>query len=1024
MPRSLPLALIFVTLLTLPKVFAQTPQINAGGVVNAASFGQVLSVDRNLAPGVIFSVFGTSLTDGTSAEATSTPLPTRLAGARVLVNGTPVSLFFASPLQINAQFPVDETGLASVQVEVQGPTGTLTSTAVSVAVASVSPGIFTWNQNGSGPGAILRNSDFTKICPNGRTDCPPNLAGLGEVIAIYMTGLGAVDGPWASGQVAEVASPTLETLIVAIGGKEAPVLFSGLAAGFVGLYQVNVAVPRGISLTDSVSLQVGIGKKRLVFCPVPRTDCTTVMTPEQAGIGEDWQIFCPSEIPSGSLRCSALPPGEVDLSKAQLLPAGFVYRPPASNAVTIATANFPRSIQAGGGPVGGFITSMAIDPANSATVYAGTDGGGIFKSTDGGQSWAAANSGLTDSDVNVVAIAPSSPGTLYTGTAGSGVFKSTDGGQSWTPVNTGITYRSIRALAVHPADSRTIYAGSSFLFKSINGGQSWETVNCDVLPSRCSSIRSLAIDPTGTLYVGTASSGIFRSTDGGRTWRDVGFRSLTGFGGTPSGLSMGSNTTGSIHALVIDPANPATIYAASDGGALKSTNSGQSWTVITCIGRNFGNGFCDFWTLSLALAPSNTATLFVGTLFGVDKTTDGGGSWVAVNSGIREVTPQALVQALAVDPNNPSVVYAGSWTGTGIFKTTNGGQSWTISNSGLAAADTPSLAIDPVNPTTVYAGVVGRGIFKSTTGGQNWTTSNSEVLLAGGLAIDPTNSAIVYACCNPFFGFFDNSFGSGSLYKTTDGGQNWVGLNGGGTRLVIDPANPGTLYGGSWGFVGSSSVGGTLSKSTDGGQTWTSLTANLPGGSFSSFGLAIYDLTIDPLNTSTLYAATSSGILKTTDGGASWTTVNTGLPKGVVQTPNISSSGTRLSPLAPTDPVQALAIDPANPATVYAGTPRGVFKSTNGGHNWSNAGLTTQSVYTFIISPANPSTIYAGTQDGGVFKSTDGGQNWSSSGFPTAPVQALAIDPNNPSTLYAATFGGGVFKSTDGGQSWPPTGVD
>ena len=642
--RSILLVLIFVILLALPKVFAQMPQINAGGIVNAASFGQVISADRTLAPGVIFSIFGTSLTDGTTAAATSTPLPSRLAGARVLVNGAPAPLFFASPLQINAQFPVDVTGLASVQVEVQTASGTVTSEPASVAVGSASPGIFTWDQNGQGPGAILRNSDFSKICPNGRTDCPPNLAGLGEVIAIYMTGLGAVDGPWASGQVAEGSSPTLETPIVTIGGREAPVLFSGLAAGFVGLYQVNVAVPRGISLTDSVTLQVGIGKERFVFCPVGSSDCQILADPyAAAGIGEDWQIFCPPGSASRSSRCSALPPGEIDLSKAQLLPQGFSFKPPTGNTVTIATANFPRLIEAGGGPTGGSITSIAVDPANSSTVYAGTDGGGIFKSSDGGQSWAAANSGLTDPDLNVVAIAPSSPETLYVGTDGSGVFKSTDGGQTWSAINTGVTYRDIRALAVHPANSNIIYAGGTFLFKSINGGESWQTVNCDLPPLRCSSIRSLAIAPTNpeTVYVGAASFGILRSTDGGQTWTDVGRSSLTGIGGFPTGLSMGSSTTGSIHALVIDPANPATVYAASDGGVLKTTNGGQSWTVITCFGRAFGNGFCDPATLSLALAPSNPATLYMGTSFlGVYKTTNGGGSWTAVNSGIQEVHAQ------------------------------------------------------------------------------------------------------------------------------------------------------------------------------------------------------------------------------------------------------------------------------------------------------------------------------------------------------------------------------------------------
>jgi len=994
--------------------------------VNAASLGEVSSEDRNLAPGVIFSIFGTSLTDGTTAEATRSPLPTRLAGARVLVNGTPAPLFFASPLQINAQFPVEEvTGPASVEVEVNTPSGTVTSEPTTVAVGSASPGIFTWDLNGKGPGAILRNSDFGAICPQGRTDCPPNFAGLGEVIAIYMTGLGAVDGPWASGQVDEVALPTRETPVVTIGGKEAPVLFSGLAAGeapvllsglsagSVGLYQVNVALPRGISLTDSVSLQVGLGKERFVFCPSGSTECS-VLSPEAVGVGEDWQIFCPPGIPSGTSSCSALPPGEVDTSQAILLPQGVTFRPPTSNTVTIATSKFPRSIQAGGDPVGGIITSIAIDPRNSSTVYAGTDGGGIFQSTDGGRSWTAANSGLTDSGVNVVAVAPSSPETLYAGTDGSGVFKSTDGGQAWSPVNTGITYRSIRALAIHPVDSGTVYAGTSRLFKSTNGGESWQEVSgCDRF-GRCSGIRSLAIDPTGTLFVGTASRGVFISGDGGQTWSDIN----EGFCPTVvSGCFEVGRDTGPIH----DLAMAGGVYAATDVGVLRFV--GLGWILTSCLGPILDQrGLCGVQYQSLAIDPSDPAIVYAGTQSGVHKTTDGGNSWASVSSGIQEVTPQALIQALAVDPNNPSIVYAGSGTDTGVFQTTNGGDSWSVINSGLTAADAPSLAIDPVNSDTVYAGVIGRGIFKSSTGGQNWTNVNSEVLLAGGIAIDPTNSAILYACCNPFFGpFFGMDFGSGNFYRTTDGGQNWVGFSGGGTRLVIDPTNPATLYGGSLGFVGSSSVGGALSKSTDGGQNWTSLTESLPGYLFG-LGLAIYDLAIDPLNTSTLYAATSTGVVKTTDGGSTWTTINSGLPKGVIQTPAFSRQGQPLFPLAPTEPVQALAIDPVNPDTLYGGTTRGVFKTTNGGLSWTGSGLITQSVYTLAIDPANSSTIYVGTQDGGVFKSTDGGQSWSSSGSPSAPVQALAIDPINPSTIYAATSGGGVFKSTDGGESWQPVG--
>ncbi len=137
------------------------------------------------------------------------------------------------------------------------------------------------------------------------------------------------------------------------------------------------------------------------------------------------------------------------------------------------------------------------------------------------------------------------------------------------------------------------------------------------------------------------------------------------------------------------------------------------------------------------------------------------------------------------------------------------------------------------------------------------------------------------------------------------------------------------------------------------------------------------------------------------------------------------------TPLGPDDgPINALAIDPITPTTLYAGSfVSGVFKSTDGGQHWTE--LIRLCVFALAIDPATPTTLYAGTC-GGVFKSTDAGGSWSAArtGLPSAGVLALAIDPSTPTTLYAGT-GLGVFKSTDAGGSWsaartglPLTGVD
>jgi hypothetical protein len=124
-------------------------------------------------------------------------------------------------------------------------------------------------------------------------------------------------------------------------------------------------------------------------------------------------------------------------------------------------------------------------------------------------------------------------------------------------------------------------------------------------------------------------------------------------------------------------------------------------------------------------------------------------------------------------------------------------------------------------------------------------------------------------------------------------------------------------------------------------------------------------------------------------------------------------------------PVWALAINPQTPDTLYAGTYGGVFKSTNGGTNWTatNTGLTITYVRALAINPQTPDTLYAGTDGGGVFKSTNGGTNWTAvnTGLATdTVVLALAINPQTPDTLYAGTWGEGVFKSTDGGANWTP----
>ena len=167
--------------------------------------------------------------------------------------------------------------------------------------------------------------------------------------------------------------------------------------------------------------------------------------------------------------------------------------------------------------------------------------------------------------------------------------------------------------------------------------------------------------------------------------------------------------------------------------------------------------------------------------------------------------------------------------------------------------------------------------------------------------------------------------------------------------------------------------------------------------SHGPYGGWVSAIAIDPQTPTTLYAGTGVGIFKSSNGGANWTAINSGLPT------NVS--------------VNTLAIDPQTPATLYAGTFTGVFKSTNGGGSWSpaNTGLSNTYVYTLAIDPQAPATLYAGTWGGGVFKSSDGSGSWSAvnTGLTNTMVYTLAIDPQNLSNIYAGTAGGGVFASSE-----------
>lgn len=310
------------------------------------------------------------------------------------------------------------------------------------------------------------------------------------------------------------------------------------------------------------------------------------------------------------------------------------------------------------------IRTLVIDPAAPATLYAGTRIKGVFKSSNGGETWHAINAGLSNTTVQILAIDPLTPTTLYAGTWGGGVFKSSNGGETWSAINTGLSDAMfIDNLIIASQTPSTLYlsAGSGGVFKSTNGGEIWSAAQTRTTqPS--SNILTLVNDPvTDTiLYAGTQSDGIFKSTNGGEDWSTMKMK-YRGLGDLR------------VQTLAIDPQTPTTLYAGTAAdGAFKNTDSGESWyTINTGMPIHFN-------IRTLAIDPITPTTLYAGTNAGIFKSLDGGKHWNAINAGLTS----SSVKILVIDPQVPTILYAGIYSG-GVFKSTDGGQKWRAVNTGL-----------------------------------------------------------------------------------------------------------------------------------------------------------------------------------------------------------------------------------------------------------------------------------------------------------------------------------------------------
>jgi photosystem II stability/assembly factor-like uncharacterized protein len=635
------------------------------------------------------------------------------------------------------------------------------------------------------------------------------------------------------------------------------------------------------------------------------------------------------------------------------------------------------------------VSSLAVDPQNSRTLYAWT-AVGVFKSLDQGASWS--NSGLMGFVVGTLGIDPQDSNTIYAVTQGHpnqdtvtmNVFRSTNGGGSWNEADSGLAGICCgNALAMDPINRGTVYVVTedSGVWKTTDGGDNWQRAGAG-LPDTFV-VYSWAIDPQspGTLYAAgirrnSTSGAVFKSLDGGASWKEA-----------DTGLSLPNG--GVTGGLTVDPANPATLYlASSTSGVFKSVDGGSTWTAAS---SGIPLNRCCFAPVVID-RQDPTRIFAVGWEGEVFKSTDGGTNWIPLNSA-----PQLpFADGIAIDPHDSSTLYLA--TGAGVFKSVDAGATWAAASSGLRAMQVFALAIDPQSPHTVYAGT-DYGAFKSTDAGMSWLASGSGITASVfanwivALAVDPLVPSHLFAGTS----YVECGYGAGGVFKSVDGSLSWTdtGLVSCVSAIAIDPKNPGTVY------EAGTALSGVV-RSTDGGLTWTSVIAGLSSPSSYFYPrVDVTALTMDPQTPSTLYAAVfapdggaGGALFKSVDGGGIWKA--TGLGQTAVGAAAIT----------------AVAIDPRNTGTVYAATYSygrdggALWKTTDGGTSWRNLFPSSSTNFdAVIVSPQDSGIVYAGA-DAGVLISADGGGSWTP--IPGSPglAQVLAFDPQDANTLYAGGPGG------------------
>ncbi|HEY3743204.1 MAG TPA: glycoside hydrolase [Bryobacteraceae bacterium] len=630
----------------------------------------------------------------------------------------------------------------------------------------------------------------------------------------------------------------------------------------------------------------------------------------------------------------------------------------------------------------GRVTSVAGVPGDPDTYYFGTPGGGIWKTTSGGQVWKPIFDATGVPSIGSIAVAPSNPNIIYAGTGerqpGHGVYRSSDGGATWTPAGLDNAH-FIASLVVDPLNPDHVVAGVNSLGYSII----WRPLPMNAF---------------------TIDRGIYQTTDGGRHWAKV----------------LTQDNTAGVVDLTSDPGNPRTLYAvlyhpasgkgkaaiAGTSDLYRSLDGGSSWKPMATAGLpEKARG-----RIGIAAANgSKSKRLYAILEKGFFRSDDGGAHWTQSSIDPRVVASNYFSRVFA-DPTNADIVYVAQ---TSLYRSTDGGHTFEPYVGAPSGDDFHVLWIDPRNGKRMLLGV-DQGAIVTVNGGKTWSSwYNQPTGEFYHVTTDQQFPYRVYAA--------QQDSGTAGILSRSDNGeitaQDWSPVGGFEyTYIAPDPANPNLVYSQGWygSVVRYNRTTGMVSTVFEKGDDYR--TANMA------------PLVFSPQDPKTLYLGTQY-LMRTNDGGLHWERLGPDLTGYVAPVPDAEPD----PGAAPAPAVSTLSASAVRAGVIWAGTTNHLVQLTEDGgtawHDVSPPGLTGRArIQTVEASHHDATTAYV--TGGGqrdrlppyIARTHDSGRTWQMivRGIPPGDsVEVVREDPVRKGLLYAGTTSG-VFVSQDDGDHGNP----